>query len=87
MAYAEQAAEKSRSRIQADTQLVLEMVKRVEATRERIIAHARALGYFEPPPTIEAGAKVSPVSTTMADAIRDLDRALDHLAGSLNVFD
>ena len=74
------------SRIEQDVEQVKSMTERVHRTRERVVRHARALGYFEPP----ADAKVSaptPVITTMADALRELDQAIEHCSGALNVFD
>lgn len=76
----------TRSRIEVQTVGVQEMVGRVQSAQARILRHARSLGYFQDPP---ASAQVKPtaVSMTMTDALGDLDRALDDLSGSLNVFD
>jgi hypothetical protein len=75
-----------RSRIEADVDLVKSMVTHVEQTTSRIVRHARALGYFEPPSDAKVATPM-PVITTLADALQALGRALDHCSGSLNVFD
>lgn len=77
---------RSISRIEHDVDTVKKMATRIENTTERIIQHARALGYFEPPSDAKTGTP-TPVVTTLADALRDLDKAIDHCSGSLNVFD
>jgi hypothetical protein len=77
----------SRSRIQSDIDLIKSMTSQVEATSNRIVAHARALGYIEPPSDAKTGANPQAVITTMADALRALDAAINHCSGSLNVFD
>lgn len=79
-------AERSASRIEHDVELVKTMTENVERTTERVVRHARTLGYFEPP----SGGKVdapTPVVTTLSDALQALGRAIDHCSGSLNVFD
>lgn len=75
----------SRSRIENDVELVKEMIGRLEGTTNRIISHARSLGYYEPKEAPTSAP--SPVITTLADALQGLHRALDHCSGSLNVFD
>jgi|HubBroStandDraft_6_1064221.scaffolds.fasta_scaffold00050_92 hypothetical protein len=79
-------AVKSNSRIENDVELVKTMTNQVESTTDRIIRHARSLGYFEPPSDTKASAP-TPVITTLADALLALSRAIDHCSGSLNVFD
>lgn len=74
------------SRIENDIEAVKGLKNRVDAITDRIIRHARALGYYEPQPE-QAGGVPMPVITTLADAIRDLDRVIDRASGSLNVFD
>jgi hypothetical protein len=80
------ANERTASRIEQDINLVKSMAEQVDLTRERIIRHARAMGYFEPPPEAKA-AMPMPVITTMADALQALARSIDHCSGSLNVFE
>ena len=74
------------SRIQADTSALLTMVQRLKACEARVARHAMSLGYFQATP--ETGnAKPTPVSTTMVDALADMDRAIDSLSGALTLFD
>lgn len=80
------AKEQSRTRIESDVESVKQMTNQVEITTERIIRHARSLGYFEPLSDAKAQAP-TPVVTTLADALQALDRAISHCSGSLNVFD
>lgn len=75
------------SRIQSDIRRLQELVGRVVMSRERVVAHARALGYFADTPAPPLSSKVSAISTTLGDVIGDLDRELDTLSGALNVFD
>lgn len=77
---------RSPSRIENDVETVKALTGRLEATTERIIRHARSLGYYEPTPDARTAAP-TPVVTTLADALCALDRAIDHASGSLNVFD
>lgn len=77
---------RSNSRIENDVEFVKNLTGGVEMTTERIIRHARSLGYFEPPTDAKAQAP-TPVVTTLADALQALSRAIDHASGSLNVFD
>jgi hypothetical protein len=84
---ANQPEARDMSRIENDVEQLKRFADRADSITLRILRHARSLGYFEPQP---GDAKVSapmPVVTTMADAIQQLDRALDHCSGSLNVFD
>ena len=91
MAYGEAVSasinDRPASRIEQDVEIAKKMVGCIEMTTERIIQHARALGYYEPTPDSKIGAAPTPVITTMADALQALDRAIDHCSGSLNVFD
>jgi len=75
---------RSPSRIETQTETIKNLTARIERLTETNIQHARQLGYFEPPKDATAG--VSPVQTTMDDAIRSLERAVDHLDGSMNLF-
>jgi hypothetical protein len=74
------------SRIEHDVELLKTLIGTVERTTERVVHHARALGYFEPSPEAKTQAP-TPVITTLADALQALTRAIDHCSGSLNVFD
>lgn len=80
------AVERTATRIEQDVELVKTMTEHVNRTTERIVQHARALGYFEPP-SDKVNAAPTPVITTMYDALQALSRAIDHCSGSLNVFD
>lgn len=82
-----QNSARSMSRIESDVENLRNMTSRVEMITERIVRHARSLGYFEPPGNKDQVAGPTPVITTLADALQVLDRALDHASGSLNVFD
>lgn len=82
------SVERSPSRIENDVSSVKAMTDRVERTTERIMRHARSLGYFEPPSEGKLTAVApTPVVTTLADALQALDRAIDYCSGSLNVFE
>ncbi len=82
----EVAASTKGSRINADIERLLHMVKRVHEARERVMRHASALGYHaDTPPTDDT--KVCPIANTLAHSLEDMDRALDQLSGALNVFD
>jgi hypothetical protein len=78
---------KQRSRIENDTKLILEAVERLQSIENRIFTHARSLGYFQDTPSSPVATKPTPVSLTLADAIADLDRAVNSCSGALNVFD
>jgi hypothetical protein len=80
-----QPVNSARSRIDNDISRVQEMANIVGLSTERIVGHARRLGYFEPPPT--EGKSVEPVISTLDDALNDLYRRIQTLSGSLNVFD
>lgn len=77
--------DRAASRIETDIETLKSLTNRVETCIERVIKHARSLGYYESTPT--TGAAPTPVVTTMADALRALDTAVDHCSGALNVFD
>jgi hypothetical protein len=81
-----QAANAVASRIESDTEAVKTMVSHVDIISERIVRHARSLGYYQPTPDVKVSAP-SPVITTLADALQALNRAIDNCSGSLNVFD
>lgn len=75
-----------RSRIENDVEAVKRMKDRMEDTTQRIIRHARSMGYYEPTPEAKIQAPAA-VITTMSDALRELDRAINSCSDSLNVFD
>ena len=81
------ARDRTASRIESDVERVKTMTEHVSRTTERIVQHARALGYFEPTPDSKLNAAPTAIVTTLADALQALDRAIDHCSGSLNVFD
>lgn len=74
------------TRIESDVESLKNLIVVVESTTERIIGHARVLGYFQPPSDAKVSAP-TPVVTTLADAVQALARAIDHCSGALNVFD
>lgn len=80
-----QAANTSMSRIENNVEDLKRFVTRVRTTEDRIMRHARALGYYVDTPG--APGSISPVGATLADAIQDLDMALERVACALNVFD
>ena len=73
------------SRIEQNVEQVKEMALALDRSTDRIIRHARALGYYEPTP--EKQSAPTPVITTMADALQALNYAIDRNSGALNVFD
>jgi hypothetical protein len=81
-----EAVDRQASRIENDVEQLKRFTDRVESMTSRIIRNARSLGYFEPPKDTPTATPM-PVITTLADAIQQLDRAIDHCSGSLNVFD
>lgn len=76
----------SLSRIENDVELLKKLTVEVENVTARVMRHARALGYFDPPSPATQGAP-TPVVTTLADALHALSREIDHCSGALNVFD
>lgn len=76
------------SRINADVENLLRMVKRVHEARERIQRHTSALGYYaDTAPTDGSDGKVSPISNTLSNALSDMEHALEQLSVSLNLFE
>ena len=73
------------SRIENDVEQLKRFGERVDSINDRVIRHARALGYYEPTPA--TGQAPTPVITTLADALQALEYALERCSGSLNVFD
>lgn len=76
------------SRINSDVERVLSLVRSVLDARDKVHRHTSALGYFsDTPQTVGDGGKVQPISSTMQNAIGDLDRAIDSLHGALALFE
>lgn len=75
------------SRVDALVQQTKLLTDRVRNNTERVIRHTQTLGFFNPPPANAATSAPTPVITTLEDALRDLDRALDEHAAALNLFD
>lgn len=78
---------KPASRINADVERVLVMVKRIHVERDRLQSHTASLGYFADTPPESGEAKVQPISVNMASALNDLDRALQQLTSAINLFE
>jgi len=74
------------SRIDHDIERVKELTRRVNGTTERILMHARSIGYWSDPPSDKINQPAA-VITTLFDALQELERAVDANSGSLNVFD
>lgn len=84
----EQTKNSVASRAETDVENVKAMVNKVEIITDRIVRHARTLGYYEPTSEAKGNASApSPVITTLADALRTLSAAIEHCSGSVNVFD
>lgn len=79
--------ERTASRLETDVELMKKMASEVDGITDRIVRHARTLGYYEPTPDKGQVAPPMPVVTTLADALHLLTRAIDNCSGSLNVFD
>lgn len=82
-----QAVKEKGSRINADVDRVLSLVKSVHEARARVQRHRQALGYDAPPTGDGATGKIQPISSTMQSTIGDLERAIDGLHGELGLFD
>lgn len=80
------ATERAASRIENDVERVKTMTSRVDIIVAGIVRHARSLGYYEPTPSAGNTAP-SAVITTLSDALRELDRALDNGSEALNLFE
>lgn len=74
------------SRIENDIERLKIVTSRVIATRDALIRYAHSLGYFDAPKDPNSPQTVSPVITTMTDAIAELERESDHMVGALNLF-
>lgn len=75
-----------RSRIEQSVEQVKAMALDVDRSTDRIIRHARALGYYEPTPE-KAQSAPTPVITTLADALQALSYTIERNHAALNVFD
>ena len=74
------------SRLEHDIERIKELTRVINSTTERTLQIARTLGYFQDQPKDNAPGPI-PVVTTMQDAISELNRAVDHNSGCLNIFD
>lgn len=87
-ASANTAAEVKGSRINSDVERILSLARKIDSADSRVMRHVRALGYDGPPTdSPEIGGKVSPISNSLQSALNDLERSVDSLNGSLNLFD
>jgi len=77
----------SMSRIDNDIEMVKSMTVRVQTSTDRIVRHAHSLGYFEPSKGTAAIDTPRPVTTTLRDALSELERAIETNSGALNLFD
>jgi len=73
------------SRIDQTIEAVDSMTRTLERSTERIVMHARSLGYYEPPK--DAQATPTAVVTTLSDAMEELARAVTRNSDALNLFD
>lgn len=83
---AQNALNTKASRIQSDAQRLRSVAEHLTVLNGHIAQHARSLGYFQDTPAV-AQEKVRPISTTMADSIGDVERAVEDIAASLRAFD
>lgn len=82
------AAEVKGSRINSDVERILWLARKVDDAQSRVMRHVHALGYDAPPTDgAESNGKVSPISNSLQSALNDLERSVDGLNGSLNLFD
>jgi hypothetical protein len=72
------------SRIECDIESVKLLTRRVDDIASNIFRHTRSLGYSEPPNATTAAPE--PVITTLSDALRALERAVEHATDSVSVF-
>lgn len=81
------AVNKTASRIENQTEMVKTLVRKIQRITDTNIQHAHQLGFYSPPSeTKPSSGAPTPVTTSLDDAIRDLDQAVDHLDGSMNLF-
>lgn len=74
------------TRIENNVEQLKAQTERINNVTERIMRHATALGYFGPPKA-DAANSLSPVVSNLSDALVELERAVDHLGGSMNLFE
>lgn len=89
--YDEKVAQATRptpaSRIDVQTEQIKGMSTRVARIRSIIVAHARSLGFFELPSTSPRDAVgPTPVINNLSEALAELEREIEHLDGTLNLF-
>ena len=73
------------SRIDQAIEVVGSITRTLENSTQRIVMHARSLGYYEPPK--DAQAAPTAVVTTLSDALDELARAVTRNSDALNLFD
>lgn len=73
------------TRIDSQIEQLKGMADRLARLTATNVHHARQLGFFEPPKK-EPGEIPTPVVSSMEDAINQLQREIDHLDGSMNLF-
>jgi hypothetical protein len=76
--------ERAASRIEAQTETVKSLTARVRRITDTNIEHAQQLGFYGASQTPDA--RVTPVISTLDDAIRELVDAVETLDGSMNLF-
>jgi uncharacterized protein YdeI (YjbR/CyaY-like superfamily) len=85
-AYPPGETERPMSRVDNDVQRLRDTAENLRGTLNRLMRHAKTLGYWSPVPET-ASNKLASVPTTLHDAIEDLQRAEKELSAALNVFD
>lgn len=79
-------AAKNASRIEIQTETLKSITSRITNITHYNIVHARQLGYYEPSPPTNGASAPEPVVSSLDDALRELQRAVDALDGSMNLF-
>lgn len=74
------------SRLDNDIERIATLTRRISMTTERILQHARVLGYFQNQPET-TGKPPIPISRTLQDVLNDLENAVDSNSATLNIFD
>lgn len=74
------------ARIEGMIEHIRSLTKQVVECQARVQMHARTLGFYEPP---NAGSTQSPqpVIDSVSSALDELQKEVNHLSGTLNVFD
>lgn len=76
------------SHINKNAKHLRNLVARLYDTIDRIKHHTHSLDYYEHPKDSQnINGAITPISTTMAQALDDTERAVDRLVESLHVFD